>query len=200
MVTFTFDLCYLCAYCLLCERGHLVSLQPVTAPVDVCVCVFPGPSGTPAAAVWPSCHRRGQRLCGGDLLQDLPAVCGVQPPPEAHTPEPAAGPVHRYACTHTPEPAAVPVQRHNRHTGLPLTHLSPFLPVHAEACASPPQSRLVYCYPVRLALATPPLPRVELHFENDMACVRFRGEMVKVNRGHFSKLVSGDITALRYGL
>ncbi|CAF93586.1 unnamed protein product [Tetraodon nigroviridis] len=50
------------------------------------------------------------------------------------------------------------------------------------------QSRLVSCYPVRLALPSPPLPRVELHFENDVACLRFRGEMVKVNRGHFSKL------------
>uniref|UniRef100_A0A671V4C3 mRNA (2'-O-methyladenosine-N(6)-)-methyltransferase n=1 Tax=Sparus aurata TaxID=8175 RepID=A0A671V4C3_SPAAU len=59
---------------------------------------------------------------------------------------------------------------------------------HLNACASPPQSRLVYCYPVRLALPSPPLPRVELHFENDVACLRFRGEMVKVNRGHFSKL------------
>ncbi|KAG8007221.1 Phosphorylated CTD-interacting factor 1 [Nibea albiflora] len=56
------------------------------------------------------------------------------------------------------------------------------------ACASPQQSRLVYCYPVRLALPSPPLPRVELHFENDVACLRFKGEMVKVNRGHFSKL------------
>uniref|UniRef100_A0A665X9V6 mRNA (2'-O-methyladenosine-N(6)-)-methyltransferase n=1 Tax=Echeneis naucrates TaxID=173247 RepID=A0A665X9V6_ECHNA len=59
---------------------------------------------------------------------------------------------------------------------------------HLKACASPQQSRLVYCYPVRLVIPSPPLPRVELHFENDMACLRFRGEMVKVNRGHFSKL------------
>ncbi|TNN32844.1 Phosphorylated CTD-interacting factor 1 [Liparis tanakae] len=58
------------------------------------------------------------------------------------------------------------------------------------------QSRLVYCYPVRLALPSPPLPRVELHFENDVACLRFRGEMVKVNRGHFSKLVSGAAAGL----
>lgn len=56
-------------------------------------------------------------------------------------------------------------------------------------CESPPQSRLVSCYPLRLALPSPPLPRVEPHFENDMACLRFKGEMVKVNRGHFSKLV-----------
>uniref|UniRef100_A0A3Q0S7H3 mRNA (2'-O-methyladenosine-N(6)-)-methyltransferase n=1 Tax=Amphilophus citrinellus TaxID=61819 RepID=A0A3Q0S7H3_AMPCI len=67
------------------------------------------------------------------------------------------------------------------------THLS-LLQDPPTACASPPQSRLVYCYPVRLAIPSPPLPRVELHFENDMACLRFRGEMVKVNRGHFSKL------------
>ncbi|XP_038149112.1 mRNA (2'-O-methyladenosine-N(6)-)-methyltransferase [Cyprinodon tularosa] len=53
---------------------------------------------------------------------------------------------------------------------------------------STPQSRLVYCYPVRLSIPTPTLPRVELHFENDMACLRFRGEMLKINRGHFSKL------------
>uniref|UniRef100_A0A3Q1JUZ8 PCIF1 WW domain-containing protein n=1 Tax=Anabas testudineus TaxID=64144 RepID=A0A3Q1JUZ8_ANATE len=42
------------------------------------------------------------------------------------------------------------------------THLSLLQDLSTEVCASPPQSRLVYCYPVRL--------------------------MVKVNRGHFSKL------------
>lgn len=71
--------------------------------------------------------------------------------------------------------------------------------VCAEASSSPQQQqqqqRLVYCYPVRLAIPSPQLPRVELHFENDVACLRFRGEMVKVNRGHFSKLVSTGITA-----
>ncbi|XP_065135547.1 mRNA (2'-O-methyladenosine-N(6)-)-methyltransferase isoform X1 [Paramisgurnus dabryanus] len=50
------------------------------------------------------------------------------------------------------------------------------------------QDRLVYCYPVRLSIPSPPQPRVELHFENDIACLRYKGEMVKVNRGHFSKL------------
>uniref|UniRef100_A0A673J195 Phosphorylated CTD-interacting factor 1-like n=1 Tax=Sinocyclocheilus rhinocerous TaxID=307959 RepID=A0A673J195_9TELE len=50
------------------------------------------------------------------------------------------------------------------------------------------QARLVYCYPVRLSIPSPPQPRVELHFENDVACLRYKGEMVKVNRGHFSKL------------
>lgn len=61
---------------------------------------------------------------------------------------------------------------------------------------SPQPSRLVYCYPVRLAIPTPTLPRVELHFENDVACLRFRGEMVKVNRGHFSKLVRTDCSSV----
>lgn len=55
-----------------------------------------GPSGAPEAAVWTSCHCCRQRLCGGNLLQDLPAVCRVQPPPETDPPEPAAGPPHRY--------------------------------------------------------------------------------------------------------
>ncbi|KAJ8401340.1 hypothetical protein AAFF_G00385710 [Aldrovandia affinis] len=50
------------------------------------------------------------------------------------------------------------------------------------------QDRLVYCYPVRLAVPSPPQPRVELHFENDIACLRFKGEMVKVNRNYFNKL------------
>ncbi|XP_066558286.1 mRNA (2'-O-methyladenosine-N(6)-)-methyltransferase [Amia ocellicauda] len=48
--------------------------------------------------------------------------------------------------------------------------------------------RLVYCFPVRLAVPSPPQPRVELHFENDIACLRFKGEMVKVNRNYFTKL------------
>ncbi|KAJ8260459.1 hypothetical protein GJAV_G00182420 [Gymnothorax javanicus] len=50
------------------------------------------------------------------------------------------------------------------------------------------QDRLVYCYPVRLAIPSPPQPRVELHFEHDIACLRFKGEMVKVNRNYFNKL------------
>nr|XP_015220584.1 PREDICTED: phosphorylated CTD-interacting factor 1 isoform X1 [Lepisosteus oculatus]XP_015220585.1 PREDICTED: phosphorylated CTD-interacting factor 1 isoform X1 [Lepisosteus oculatus] len=59
----------------------------------------------------------------------------------------------------------------------------------AEATESTEASeRLVYCYPVRLAIASPPQPRVELHFENDIACLRYKGEMVKVNRSYFNKL------------
>ena len=60
-----------------------------------------------------------------------------------------------------------------------------------EGCEPPElQDRLVYCYPARLASPSPPQPRVELHFENEVACLRYKGEMVKINRGHFSKLVS----------
>uniref|UniRef100_A0A8C7D0T8 Phosphorylated CTD interacting factor 1 n=1 Tax=Oncorhynchus kisutch TaxID=8019 RepID=A0A8C7D0T8_ONCKI len=50
------------------------------------------------------------------------------------------------------------------------------------------QDRLVYCYPIRLALPSPNQPRIELHFENDISCLRYKGEMVKVNRGYFAKL------------
>ncbi|XP_029943254.1 mRNA (2'-O-methyladenosine-N(6)-)-methyltransferase [Salarias fasciatus] len=78
---------------------------------------------------------------------------------------------------------SVEYSRRLRHTHLGLLQDPP-----TEVCESSPQSRLVYCYPVRLSIPSPPLPRVELHFENDMACLRFKGEMVKVNRGHFSKL------------
>lgn len=50
----------------------------------------------------------------------------------------------------------------------------------------------MYCYPVRLAIPSPPLPSVEMHMENNVACVRYKGEMVKVSRNYFSKLVRAD--------
>lgn len=50
----------------------------------------------------------------------------------------------------------------------------------------------MYCYPVRLAVPSPPLPSVEMHMENNVACVRYKGEMVKVSRNYFSKLVRAD--------
>lgn len=51
------------------------------------------------------------------------------------------------------------------------------------------EPRLVYCYPVRLAVPAPPMPSVEMHVENSVVCVRYKGEMVKVSRNYFSKLV-----------
>ncbi|EHB05310.1 Phosphorylated CTD-interacting factor 1 [Heterocephalus glaber] len=48
--------------------------------------------------------------------------------------------------------------------------------------------RLVYCYPLRLAVPAPPMPSVEMHMENSMICIRYKGEMVKVSRSYFSKL------------
>ncbi|XP_071773579.1 mRNA (2'-O-methyladenosine-N(6)-)-methyltransferase [Centroberyx gerrardi] len=76
---------------------------------------------------------------------------------------------------------------HHAHLGLLQDR-----PAEPGVAPPPEQQRLVYCYPVRLLLPSappsPPQPRVELHFENEAACLRFRGEMVKVNRGHFSKL------------
>ena len=62
----------------------------------------------------------------------------------------------------------------------------------AEIEAPEVQDRLVYCYPVRLAIPSPPLPSVEMHMENNVACVRYKGEMVKVSRNYFSKLVRAD--------
>uniref|UniRef100_A0A8C9EK14 PDX1 C-terminal inhibiting factor 1 n=1 Tax=Pavo cristatus TaxID=9049 RepID=A0A8C9EK14_PAVCR len=60
--------------------------------------------------------------------------------------------------------------------------------ISAEVEAPEVQDRLVYCYPVRLAIPSPPLPSVEMHMENNVACVRYKGEMVKVSRNYFSKL------------
>lgn len=50
------------------------------------------------------------------------------------------------------------------------------------------EPRLVYCYPVRLAVSAPPMPNVEMHMENNVVCIRYKGEMVKVSRNYFSKL------------
>ncbi|XP_078249236.1 mRNA (2'-O-methyladenosine-N(6)-)-methyltransferase isoform X2 [Pogona vitticeps] len=50
------------------------------------------------------------------------------------------------------------------------------------------QDRPVYCYPIRLAVPSPPLPNVEMHIENNVVCVRYKGEVVKVSRNYFSKL------------
>ncbi|XP_062835323.1 mRNA (2'-O-methyladenosine-N(6)-)-methyltransferase [Anolis carolinensis] len=60
--------------------------------------------------------------------------------------------------------------------------------ISAEVEAPEAQDRLVYCFPVRLAIRSPPLPSVEMHVENNMVCVRYKGEMVKISRNYFSKL------------
>ncbi|KAM6457665.1 mRNA (2'-O-methyladenosine-N(6)-)-methyltransferase [Liasis olivaceus] len=60
--------------------------------------------------------------------------------------------------------------------------------ISVEVEAPDAQDRLVYCYPVRLAVPSPPLPNVEMHVENSLVCVRYKGEMVKVSRSYFSKL------------
>ncbi|KAL8179803.1 UNVERIFIED_CONTAM: Phosphorylated CTD-interacting factor 1 [Gekko kuhli] len=52
--------------------------------------------------------------------------------------------------------------------------------ISAEVEAPPEaEDRLVYCFPVRLAIPSPPLPNVEMHVENNVVCVRYKGEMVK---------------------
>lgn len=47
----------------------------------------------------------------------------------------------------------------------------------------------MYCYPVRLAVPSPPLPSAEMHVESSLVCVRYKGEVQKVSRSYFSKLV-----------
>lgn len=64
------------------------------------------------------------------------------------------------------------------------------LSLSAEEVEAPEvEPRLVYCYPVRLAVSAPPMPSVEMHMENNVVCIRYKGEMVKVSRNYFSKLV-----------
>lgn len=63
------------------------------------------------------------------------------------------------------------------------------LSLSAEEVEAPEvEPRLVYCYPVRLAVSAPPMPSVEMHMENNVVCIRYKGEMVKVSRNYFSKL------------
>ncbi|XP_058033591.1 mRNA (2'-O-methyladenosine-N(6)-)-methyltransferase [Ahaetulla prasina] len=60
--------------------------------------------------------------------------------------------------------------------------------ISAEVEPPDVQDRLVYCYPVRLTVPSPPLPSVEMHVESSLVCVRYKGEVQKVSRSYFSKL------------
>ena len=73
-----------------------------------------------------------------------------------------------------------------------VTALHALLPAE-EVEAPEVEPRLVYCYPVRLAVPAPPVPSVEMHVENSVVCVRYKGEMVKVSRNYFSKLVRATV-------
>ncbi|XP_015683952.1 mRNA (2'-O-methyladenosine-N(6)-)-methyltransferase [Protobothrops mucrosquamatus] len=69
-------------------------------------------------------------------------------------------------------------------------HLAILKEHNISAEVEPPdaQDRLVYCYPLRLAVPSPALPSMEMHVENSQVCVRYKGEVVKVSRSYFSKL------------
>ncbi|KAK9405084.1 phosphorylated CTD-interacting factor 1 [Crotalus adamanteus] len=69
-------------------------------------------------------------------------------------------------------------------------HLALLKEHNISAEVEPPdvQDRLVYCYPLRLAVPSPALPSMEMHVENSLVCVRYKGEVVKVSRSYFSKL------------
>uniref|UniRef100_A0A0B8RQT2 mRNA (2'-O-methyladenosine-N(6)-)-methyltransferase n=1 Tax=Philothamnus irregularis TaxID=1899461 RepID=A0A0B8RQT2_9SAUR len=60
--------------------------------------------------------------------------------------------------------------------------------ISAEVESPDVQDRLVYCYPVRLTVPSPPLPSAEMHVESSLVCVRYKGEVQKVSRSYFSKL------------
>ncbi|XP_074262692.1 mRNA (2'-O-methyladenosine-N(6)-)-methyltransferase isoform X1 [Saimiri boliviensis] len=75
------------------------------------------------------------------------------------------------------------LQRENEQCGPSLLSLPT-----EEVEAAEVEPRLVYCYPVRLAVSAPPMPSVEMHMENNVVCIRYKGEMVKVSRNYFSKL------------
>uniref|UniRef100_A0A8C5S8B5 mRNA (2'-O-methyladenosine-N(6)-)-methyltransferase n=1 Tax=Laticauda laticaudata TaxID=8630 RepID=A0A8C5S8B5_LATLA len=70
-----------------------------------------------------------------------------------------------------------------KHLGLLKEHS-----ISAEVEPPDIQDRLVYCYPVRLAVPSPPLPSAEMHVESSLVCVRYKGEVLKVSRSYFSKL------------
>ncbi|XP_034280057.1 mRNA (2'-O-methyladenosine-N(6)-)-methyltransferase [Pantherophis guttatus] len=60
--------------------------------------------------------------------------------------------------------------------------------ISAEVEPPDVQDRLVYCYPVRLNVPSPPLPSAEIHVESSLVCVRYKGEVQKISRSYFSKL------------
>ena len=78
--------------------------------------------------------------------------------------------------------------------GLGLSAVTARALLPAEEVEAPEvEPRLVYCYPVRLAVPAPPVSSVEMHVENSVVCIRYKGEMVKVSRNYFSKLVRAPV-------
>ncbi|XP_070600412.1 mRNA (2'-O-methyladenosine-N(6)-)-methyltransferase [Erythrolamprus reginae] len=69
-------------------------------------------------------------------------------------------------------------------------HLAILKDHHIPAGVEPPdvQERLVYCYPVRLAVPSAPLPSAEMQVESSQVCVRYKGEVQRISRSYFSKL------------
>ncbi|XP_071496789.1 mRNA (2'-O-methyladenosine-N(6)-)-methyltransferase-like [Diadema antillarum] len=52
----------------------------------------------------------------------------------------------------------------------------------------PPSDRKMRCYNIQMAVPTPRLPSVDLHEEGTVTCLRYKGEMMKINTQHIMKL------------
>ncbi|XP_786170.4 mRNA (2'-O-methyladenosine-N(6)-)-methyltransferase [Strongylocentrotus purpuratus] len=52
----------------------------------------------------------------------------------------------------------------------------------------PPSERKIRCYNIQMAVQSPRLPTVDVHEEGSVTCLRYKGEMMKINTQHMMKL------------
>nr|XP_054748424.1 mRNA (2'-O-methyladenosine-N(6)-)-methyltransferase-like [Lytechinus pictus] len=52
----------------------------------------------------------------------------------------------------------------------------------------PPSDRKMRCYNIQMAVQSPRLPAVDVHEEGSVTCLRYKGEMMKINTQHMMKL------------
>lgn len=52
----------------------------------------------------------------------------------------------------------------------------------------PPSERKMRCYNIQMAVQSPRLPTVDVHEEGTVTCLRYKGEMMKINTQHMMKL------------
>ena len=71
-----------------------------------------------------------------------------------------------------------------------FTILLHFCILEPQPFTRPPSERKMRCYNIQMAVPSPRLPTVDVHEEGSVTCLRYKGEMMKLNTQHMMKLVS----------
>ena len=69
-------------------------------------------------------------------------------------------------------------------------------PLAPPPLTRPPADKKMPCYAVHCIVPSPRLPAVELHEEGETSCIRYKGDMMKINSEHLKKLVSTNFGSL----